>query len=153
MTVVKYLIVVMVMLTYPLLLCNPELAFEDTVVTRLQRNPDAEPARTLLARPTLRRVLLRSLFVLFTGAVTLALKTPAYFGPFLNLVASCTATFANFVLPSAFYMKIRGTREMGTLEVAWNCLIIVFAFVGAGFGAVSAISDFIDLGRNGGDSS
>ena len=120
------------MLTYPLLLCNPELAFEDTVVTRLQRTPGAPLSQLLLARPTLRRVALRSLFVLFTGSVTLALKTPAYFGPFLNLVASCTATFANFVLPSAFYMKIRGTREMPRLEIAWNVLIIVFAFIGAG---------------------
>ena len=66
-------------------------------------------------------------------------RVPHRFGPLLDLVSSCTSTFTVFLLPSAFYLKLRGVRGMHPLEVAWNGLIVAFASVGAVFGTLDAI--------------
>ena len=65
----------------------------------------------------------------------------AHFGPFVNLVSSCTSTFTSFILPPLFYLKLRGLggqTGMGPLECLWNVLIAAFSLIMAGFGSVRA---------------
>jgi len=114
-------------LSYPLLAITPEAALEGLL--RVESR----------AAPLLWRIGVRSAFVAFTAAVALLVRTPERFGPLLDLVSSCTSTFTVFLLPSAFYLKLRGVRGMHPLEVAWNGLIVAFASVGAVFGTLDAI--------------
>mmetsp|Transcript_35 Transcript_35/g.81 ORF Transcript_35/g.81 Transcript_35/m.81 type:complete len:277 (+) Transcript_35:819-1649(+) len=114
-------------LSYPLLAITPEAALEGLL--RVESR----------AAPLLWRIGVRSAFVAFTAAVALLVRTPERFGPLLDLVSSCTSTFTVFLLPSAFYLKLRGVRGVHPLEVAWNGLIVAFASVGAVFGTLDAI--------------
>jgi len=93
--------------------------------------------------PLLGRVAVRSCFVAFSTAVTLLVRSPARFGPFLNLVSACTSTFTAFILPPIFYLKLRGAADFHLAELCWNALIVLLSLVGAAFGTIDAVEDLV----------
>jgi len=81
--------------------------------------------------------------VLFSTGVTLVVRSPARFGPFLDLVSACTSTFTVFILPCFFYVKLRGVRSFHPVELGWNVLIILLSLVGATFGTIDAVEELV----------
>jgi len=122
------------LMSYPLLAITPESALEDLL------HADARRA------PLLWRMGVRTLFIGCTALISIIMRTPARFGPLLNLVSSCTSTFTVFILPSLFYIKLRHDlrKPVGVLELCWNVVIVVFAIVGAIFGTIDALTELAD---------
>jgi hypothetical protein len=93
------------------------------------------------------RIAIRTCFVIFSTGVTLIVRSPARFGPFLDLVSACTSTFTVFILPCVFYVKLRGVRTFHPVELGWNVLIVLLSLVGATFGTIDAVGELVNSYR------
>jgi len=61
-----------------------------------------------------------------------------YFSLVVNLLGACSNTFAGFILPPIFLLKIAGsTIALG--EKAWNVFIILFGLFGGGIATVISL--------------
>jgi vesicular inhibitory amino acid transporter len=89
--------------------------------------------------PLLSRIGVRSCFMVFTATVSILLQEK--FPPLLNLVASCTSTFTQYIFPCLFYLKLCSMARVrvSLLEKVWNGLILLCATVGAIFGTIGAL--------------
>ena len=82
---------------------------------------------------------------------TLNLSTLTTVRPLPRPGLRLTSTFTVFILPCAFYLKLRGgpwsapPRRMHPAEGAWALLILSVSVVGAGFGTVGAIQELVVL--------
>jgi hypothetical protein len=90
--------------------------------------------------PLLWRVGLRSIVVFCSGGIAVAMAN--VFGPFLDLVASVTASCTVFIFPCLIYMSL--FRSSITVPgYLWNGFVVLLALLGAGFGGYSAVNEII----------
>ncbi len=141
-TAIKAALVVNLLTTYPLVLNPPEVALEGTVRGWLRKS-SSPAARAALGAPTATRIVLRTGFIGLTALISLTLRSPERFGYFLNLVSAGTTTFTSFILPTLFYIKLRGAHEMRCAELLFCLLILVVAVYGAVFGGIEAVKDLV----------
>jgi len=67
----------------------------------------------------------------------LALFVP-YFGLVVNLIGACTNTFAGFILPPCYFLKICWDK-VSRKERALNVFIIVFGLLGGGIATTVSV--------------
>mmetsp|Transcript_6943 Transcript_6943/g.14994 ORF Transcript_6943/g.14994 Transcript_6943/m.14994 type:complete len:420 (-) Transcript_6943:78-1337(-) len=91
--------------------------------------------------PLLRRILLRSCFVLLS--VTVSILFQDVFPPFVELVSSCTSTFTQFIFPCLFYRKLARVAgvQISRLESLWIGAVLAVSVLGAIFGTIQALRD------------
>lgn len=134
-TLVKVIIALLtthLLMSYVIVLNPPELALESTL------NKESTPMVLW------KRMGLRTCFVGLTSLI--AWQVPiSLFGSFLDLVSAFTSTFTVYILPSVFYVKLRGPSRMHPLELLFNCAIILFSLVGSVFGTIGAIEELAGL--------
>ncbi|KAI9272673.1 transmembrane amino acid transporter protein-domain-containing protein [Phascolomyces articulosus] len=92
------------------------------------------------------RAAFRTSIMVFVAAVGILI-------PFFDLLMSLFGALANaslvFVLPVLFYWRLTGIRNKHIIELAWNCLILLFGGVAFVFGTWAAIEDLIDAFKDG----
>jgi len=120
------------------------IALEVMASYPVQMFPVVEMAETAFAQRyssyrELRRYALRTGVVLLT--LLMALFVP-YFSLVVNLIGAASNTFAGFILPPVYYMKICW-KDISRAELGFNIFLIVFGLVGGGIASGVSVQQII----------
>jgi hypothetical protein len=80
--------------------------------------------------------------------VGLSILAAAFIPEFLyviSLIGSASNSFAGFILPQIYFLRICGWRYATRLEIIANIAIIVFGLFGGGISTVVAMKDIIQV--------